>query len=554
MNIIKQNPFRILGLTGNATEKELQKQIGIIKRYAEVGKTKSFDYDFEFIGEFTRTLDEIQQASNRIEQANKKLLYSLFWFVKNNQFDEIAFNNLKESDTEKAIEIWGKTLKEDVTNKNYSSYLNLSTLYIALSTIDDQIELQKLQIGISLKGNLIHSENLKDFSQLVTGNGIANDTIEISKKFVDEIIELLKPYLNKRNGISTKNLISLFKTFPASIKKYVSAKFTEIPISSIENKIEKTARKRKDNPRDAAKQGEKLYKSTKSDIILLNMLMGASHVQFQMIANKLSNELLECSIVFYNHRNENSTDDFDPFEDALKIAKYAKSIGSTGQAKNRIDEAITTLEDMRFRDAFQLISFLKEIIELFDDVKKNNSDIQAIISGTITSVNESKVIKMIKPIFTNQLVMKIANSNKDNLINDFDRTLNKIIVLFSFAYFDFFKKKKDVFISNLPTKNSIRKKFEKEEIDEEISVLQNKLSKTKSEQYYSSELKNLKNQMASIKTWQLFRGRETREKQISDKQQEINRIIAKGENEKKRDISSIEEQLVIKRRELKRIK
>ena len=47
MNIIKQNPFRVLGLLGNSTERELQKQIGIIKRYAEIGKSKSFDYDFE---------------------------------------------------------------------------------------------------------------------------------------------------------------------------------------------------------------------------------------------------------------------------------------------------------------------------------------------------------------------------------------------------------------------------------------------------------------------------------------------------------------------------
>ncbi len=222
MNIIKQNPFRILGLTSNATEKELQRQISIIKAFTRVGKTKSFDYDFEFIGDFTRNSDEIQQASNSIEQAHKKLLYSLFWFVKNNQFDEIAFNNLKERDTDKAIEIWNKTLKEEITSKNYSSYLNLSTLYIALSTIDDQIEFQKLQAGISLKGNLIHSENLKDFSKLVTGNGIVNDPIEISKKFVDEVIELLMPYLNKLNGISTNDLISLFSTFPTSIQKYLS--------------------------------------------------------------------------------------------------------------------------------------------------------------------------------------------------------------------------------------------------------------------------------------------------------------------------------------------
>lgn len=135
MNIIKQNPFRVLGLTGNATEKELQKQIGIIKRYAEVGKSKSFDYDFEFIGDFTRNSDDVQEASNRIEQAHKKLLYSLFWFVKNNPFDEIAFNNLKEKETDKAIEIWNKTLKEEITSKKKLFFLpqSFNTLYCIIN-------------------------------------------------------------------------------------------------------------------------------------------------------------------------------------------------------------------------------------------------------------------------------------------------------------------------------------------------------------------------------------------------------------------------------------
>ena len=399
MNIIKQNPFRILGLTGNATERELQKQIGIIKRYAEVGKTKSFDYDFEFIGDFTRTSDKIQQASNRIEQAHKKLLYSLFWFVKNNPFDEIAFNNLKERDTDKAIEIWNKTLKEKITSKNYSSYLNLSTLYIALSTIDDQIELQKLQAGISLKGNLIHSENLKDFSKLVTGNGIAKDPIEISKKFVDEVIELLKPYLNKRNGISTNDFISLFNTFPVSIKKYISAKFTEIPISSIENKIEKTTRKRKDNPRDAEEHGEELYKSTKSDITLLKKLMGASNVQFQMLADKVANEVLQCSVDFFNVRQENDSD--DKFEanlnKAIRLVKLAKSIAVSDQVKNRAEENINTLLEMKDRDINQAIAILNSIKLAYE---KAISEIDAQVSTMSMTmlynqtINYSKVDKM----------------------------------------------------------------------------------------------------------------------------------------------------------------
>lgn len=549
MDIIKQNPFRVLGLTGNATERELQKQLGKIKAFERVGKEINLDYDFIFLGNLSRNLEDIQQSSNCIEQAHNKLLYSLFWFVKNSPFDEIAFNNLKGNQIEKAIEIWNKTLKSEITTKNYTSYQNLSTLYIALSTIDDQIELQKLQAGISLKGNLINSECLKDFSKLVTGNGNANDPIEISKKFIDEVVELLKPYLNKSNGISTNDLISLFNTFPESSQKYISNKFTEIPISKIENKIDKTLRKREDNPEDAEKYGEELYKSTKSDIALLKKLMGASNVQFQMIANKLANELLECSIVFYNHWSKNAVNDFDPFDDALKIAKYAKSIGSTGQARNRIDEAITTLEDIRFKNAFQLIAFLKEIIGVFAEVEKKNFDIQAIISGRRTSVNEGEVMKMIKPIFTDQLVKKISNSKKNNLINDFNQTLNKVINLFSYTYSNFFKKKKDIFISELPISNNIKYNYVKAKIDREIRNLNSELSDVKSKQYYSSKLQNLNYQMINIKEWQLFRGRETRESQISDKQQEINRIIEKAENEKKRDISRIEEQLVIKRRE-----
>ncbi len=324
MNVITQNPFRILGLTANSTERELQKQIGIIKRYAEIGKSKSFDFDFEFIGDFKRDFDSVTHAASKIEQDHNRLHYALFWFVKNNSFDEIALNKLKEKQTDKAIEIWSKTLKGEVTNKNYSSYLNLATLYMALALKNEQLEIQKLQNGVSLKGSLIHSENLQDFSKLVTGNGVANEPIKISKKFANEVVELLKPYLNKSNGLSTNELISLFNTFPSNIQKYVSAKFTEVPVANIENKIDKTIRKRKDYPEEANKYGEDLYIATKNDISLLKQILGAQDIQFQMIVNKLANELIECSIVYYNYWSED--EGFDPFNNAFKIAKYAKNV------------------------------------------------------------------------------------------------------------------------------------------------------------------------------------------------------------------------------------
>lgn len=344
MGIIKQNPFRVLGLLSNSTERELQKQIGIMKRYAEIGKTKSFDYDLELIGNLTRTPEDIQLASSNIEQAQKKLLYSLFWFIKSTQFDEIALKNLISQNLGKAIEIWDKTLKEGVTEKNVSSYLNLSTLYLALSTINDQLEIQRLQQTINLKGQLIHSDHFHVYISFIAGDDVVVEIADVSKKFVNEIIELLKPYINKDNGISASDLISLFDNFPPYIRKYLSGKFTETPISNIENNIEKTISRRKENPRDADEYGEELYQKTKVEIKLLKKLLGKSNMQFQMIANKLANEILQCSIDFFNElRKEDG--DIDPGDVALRIAKYALSIGPSGQIKQRLTENTAVIQE-----------------------------------------------------------------------------------------------------------------------------------------------------------------------------------------------------------------
>lgn len=122
MNAITSNPYRILGLLSNYNERELQKQIATIKRFAEVGKSKTFDYDFPFLGEILREEKSILDASSKIEQAKSKIHYSLFWFICRNSIDELALNYLKENNTHKAIEIWEKLLVDNnITRKNHSA-------------------------------------------------------------------------------------------------------------------------------------------------------------------------------------------------------------------------------------------------------------------------------------------------------------------------------------------------------------------------------------------------------------------------------------------------
>ncbi|MBL7103654.1 MAG: hypothetical protein ISS18_04930 [Bacteroidales bacterium] len=610
MNIITQNPFRVLGLTGNSSERELQKQIGIIKRYAEIGKSKTLDYDFEFMGNFSRTLDDIKQAASNIEQAQKKLHYSLFWFVKNNQFDEIALNNLKDQNIEKAIEIWNKTLKEEVSNKNYSSYLNLSTLYIALSTLDGQLDFQSLQAGIDLKGNLIHSDNIKDFSKLVTGNGLAIDSADISKKFIEEIIELLKPYLNKNNGISTNELISLFNSYPKNIQKYLSGKFTEVPISNIENKIDKTLTKRKENPRDAEEYGEELFKTTKTDIKLLKKLLGKNNVQFQMIANKLANEIMQCAIDYFNIHREDD-EDIDPGEDALRIAKYALSIGPTGQIKQRIEENIAPIQEWidikEEREKRKLIKadieFIYEQLYLLNETDYIDDNIlkqrnKSPFGNIIYNINLKKADKFItkcyprlKKIYKQigseaeislQLSSAVVNSTLELLIdkiNNFQERISlssefsrlsiifdfKIIIgtsvelihiMTSLAVFDYLKVRlqtnKDIiwkiaYQLDIPTVSRREKK--QQELQKERNVLTDMINK----QFLHNEIHQANSKMKSIMKRELFRSKETRQKQIIEQQTIINKLIKKSEQEKASRIRQQKEKITKIGKELKKL-
>lgn len=344
MNAVKNNPYRTLGLFGNSTEKELQKQIATIKRFAEVGKTKAFDYDFPFFGEVVRSTEKVQEAASKIEQAKNKVHYALFWFLNSGHIDEAALNNLKEGHIEKATEIWEKTLKDStVTAKNFAAISNLSTLQLGIVTYNGSFDPEKFSASIDLKGKLLLSEVFNNFVSTVIGEGISINRDIILKEFADEILQIVKPYLNKPNGIKSSQLISAFNSFPNEIKQYVSGKFTDRPLNNIENQIELTKQKRDDNPNDAEQYGEELYKNTKEDLVFLKNVWGSNNVQYQMIANKLANEILQCAVDFFIEYRD--SDEYDPGESAMKVMKMAKAINPTGQTKSRLDENIENLQE-----------------------------------------------------------------------------------------------------------------------------------------------------------------------------------------------------------------
>ena len=68
MKLISGNPFRIIGLLADCSEKDIQKQKSRVNALISVGKEITSDYDFISIGQLSRNKENIESAFSKIEQ------------------------------------------------------------------------------------------------------------------------------------------------------------------------------------------------------------------------------------------------------------------------------------------------------------------------------------------------------------------------------------------------------------------------------------------------------------------------------------------------------
>ena len=323
MELIKNNPYRIAGILSNASERELQKQKTKIKAYSKVGKEIISDYDFQILENITRTEDSIDKAFSNVEQNQDKIDFALFWFLNASPFDNTAFEYLKNGDEEKAIEIWEKvTHNKEVNSKNFSAFNNLGTYKLLSKTQDD------IKAGIESKVKLIESDYFENFVHAIADETFTIDNEKQIEKLVDELL------IQFKNQYSSAETLQLFSNCNGSTQKYLSQKFTEGPIHNIENQIENTKKKRKENKSGAYEFGLRLFTNTKNDLSLLKSLLGTSDLKYKTIADQLANEIMQCGIDYFKEWQDSK----DPSEEGLKLLKYAQSIAIGSQTKDRINE------------------------------------------------------------------------------------------------------------------------------------------------------------------------------------------------------------------------
>lgn len=356
MSIINQNPFRVLGVSVTATEREIQKQITKTTRFAEVGKEISSLTDFLCFGELKRDPDSVSKASNSLEQPLNKLVHSFSWFWGVTHIDSFAFDSLSKGDTDKAIEIWGKVVKDGkVSSKNFSSLFNLKSLYTILSIKENTLDVSLFTKGVLLTGEFFNHDDIDNYVTQIIGEHITITREDLEKKYILHLNNIVAPFLDKPSGLSIKEFISGFETFSEGSRKHLTDKFIADPINSLTEQINTTADLRKKNPIEGAAFGKALCDNTKDYLKLLSGLIGKSDMKYQMIANKLAEEILQCSIDFFNQVREDGAADKKQGQLAAGLCNYALQISCEGQIKSRIEESKEIIDDW-LKDALDTLN------------------------------------------------------------------------------------------------------------------------------------------------------------------------------------------------------
>ncbi len=426
MQLIKNNPYRIIGLLAGATAREQDKQIRRLKQYLDAEQEPEGDYSFPCFGEFDRSIEIVTEASAKINLDQDKMTASLFWFWNGNPItDEVAFDALKNGDPETAIEIWRKLAYNseneynEVSKRNASAFHNLSTLYLAEYGIDEDTLILKLLF--------LESDFVIEFKK--------NTTAEIYKTTKTDLQLLFLNNLLNVEDIDISDFVDAISDIDFAAKTDFMKGLIQKPIEQIEQKIEIAKNKRKSIKANGAKAGLELYKSTKDNLDQLKRIIGLNEIKYISIADKVANEILQCSIDYFNDAQENDSK-VDFLANSMKLSLLAKELAIGSLTKERIKESINTLEEMKDKEISQAIDFIKSVKDAYitnersirAEVKKiEETDLE--IRLGYKSINRSAVEDNIKNSIdwqkVNVLLVEILSDNNLKKIKESDKSEQK---------------------------------------------------------------------------------------------------------------------------------
>lgn len=313
MNILQNNPYRQLGVYSNSPTKERLANHNRMKAFLKVGKSVSFPLDMpQYLSSINRTEASVADAEAKLTLPKDQILYAQFWFMKATPLDEVAFNHLFAGEIDKAEEIWQK-------RECLSALQNLIVCALIRNKYDSAILYAEVLYG--------NKQYLNQFVSTIIGTGGNFDVSSLAFSFLDILCD----------EIGASKLLSFITN--SSWKEHIGEKAVKPLVDSIQDAINIAQKTKGKGSNARLNAGEALRKNTRNAILQLKGFLSTEDLQYQMIADKLGLEILQCAIDYFNDSEEP-----DSAHKAMSLLRYAKSIVVGQMAKDRCKENVDILQ------------------------------------------------------------------------------------------------------------------------------------------------------------------------------------------------------------------
>ncbi|MBR6979155.1 MAG: hypothetical protein IKH88_04905 [Prevotella sp.] len=104
MEIINHNPYRLLGIFGNLSIRDIVSQASKMKAHMKVGQTIDAPLQMNrWLSDLVLTEQEVKSAEDLLRNPSEKDRYAMFWFEKHNDEDEQFVNLFSEKKVDEAM-------------------------------------------------------------------------------------------------------------------------------------------------------------------------------------------------------------------------------------------------------------------------------------------------------------------------------------------------------------------------------------------------------------------------------------------------------------------
>lgn len=348
---ISHNPYRILGVYGCASRKDILSHINRLKAYAKVHKRMTFPNDMAgLIVAPDRSLEEVAKAESQLTLPMECLKYSLFWFTEYYAEDRSALEFFEKGDFQKGLVLFEEKRK-------FTFYINIGILNFLRGNFAK---------GIQFIAYMIQNTALRtDFIEACCGKNFTINEQELAQNlFLDSLLE----------DCNRDTLLQDLSGYDSYIH-YILQKYSDAirkNIVSVQNVLNTD-----DDDIEIYPLATELIEKTEHDIEILKKYLDKKDIEYTTLSDNIAEILLKCCVKFYNTSDTSNVARHSTIIDkVLKLIEKVKYFAVSQKTQEEIKKHTTKLQEIKENLKYEdIITNISEIVEYIDNYKNRITDV-----------------------------------------------------------------------------------------------------------------------------------------------------------------------------------